>query len=152
MWRHLAMTLAVTLLKITQLVWQWRVHMITQLVWQLLEITQLVWQPLEITKLVWVSAFHGAWCENCSKLLNWCVSWCGICLPYCLVCHLLRITQLVCQLIWHLKIAQSACHGSWCLSCSWKKSLTSSLSGHLVNGFHLILSFIDDKYVIDDTM
>ena len=33
-----------------------------------------------------------------------------------------------------------------------KKSLTSSLSGHLVNGFHLILSFIDDKYVIDDTM
>ena len=29
-----------------------------------------------------VSACHDAWCHSCSRLLNWCVSWCGVSMPY----------------------------------------------------------------------
>ena len=82
------------------------------------------------------SVHHSAWFSICSGLLKWHVSWWGVYLPWCLVWYLLKIAQLVCQLMWRLLAMMpgvtawdystgvsadlvSAFHGAWCENC-WK--------------------------------
>ena len=94
------------LLKITQLV--------CQLIWCVLAMMHGVTTAQTCSTNVSADvACHDGWSDNgvsadsawffiCSGLLNWRVSWWGVYMPWCLVWYLLKIAQLMCQLMWRL--------------------------------------------------
>ena len=119
-WQLLRITQLVRqLLEITQLVFQLMWHLlaimpgvssaqdcslICQLMWHLLAMMSGVLSAHDYSNGVSADLFANL-CDNCSRLLNWCFSWWSVCLPWCPVWHLLKITQLVCQLMWLAKMA-----------------------------------------------
>ena len=84
------------------------------LVWQLLKIAplvcQLMWQHLAMMLGVTTAQDYStgmtmttAWDYSTGVTTAWDYSTgVGVCFPWCLVWKLLKITQLVCQLMWHL--------------------------------------------------